>query len=372
MPNLPTSLILVLLAVAWLWVLVPMFARSREAVPETDDGAAGFRVLRRAARLRRPRVHRRHDSDEEDDLVADDHFDAAADDRYDDDFADENDDADGDLVEALVDRDDDFADEDFAGEDFDDDFAGQQLTEEDFDRDVRHDVRHDVRRAVGAADVAADDHEYDAADEWESAHTASMAEPHRRRPAQRASAPAGSPAHRPGRGGFDPEHDAATAAFRYRRRRFVTLLLVLLTGGLVAGAMVGISDKLWIGAAVTGLVLVGYLTYLSRQVRIEREISARRRARMQRALQIRPAARREADPVSPYRSDRSAAARPAPHRSRPAAAGHGPARRPAARSSQLPPMHRKVGTVVDLDDDDPAFDDLDHYEPVVYRRAAGQ
>lgn len=348
MPNLPTSLILVLLAVAWLWVLVPMFARSREAVPETDDDAAGFRVLRRAgARLRHSGTRRDRTFGEEQfmaDSVDGSDFDGRTD---------------VDLVEVLVDSDDDYADDDYAddAESDDDDYADDD----------------------GEAAVVGD-HQYDAADDWTTAHrplaATSHARPNRVADRQR---PDREPIaerrpereHRPGRGGFDPEHDAATAAFRYRRRRLVTLLLVLLTGGLVAGVVLGINDKLWIGATVTGLVLVGYLTYLHRQVRIEREISARRRARAQRAREIRPAAYREAQPLSPYQSEPAEHSRAVPHRSRPAP-HTGPVQRPAARSTQLPPHRRRVGTIVDLDDDDPAFDDLDRYEPIVYRRAAGQ
>src|SRR6185437_12203846 len=56
MPSLPTSLSVVALAVAWLVVLVPMAARRREHVPESDDRSAGFRVLRRTSRRRNQRV----------------------------------------------------------------------------------------------------------------------------------------------------------------------------------------------------------------------------------------------------------------------------------------------------------------------------
>ena len=56
MPSLPTSLSVVALALAWLVVLVPMAARRREHVPESDDRSAGFRVLRRSSRRRNRRV----------------------------------------------------------------------------------------------------------------------------------------------------------------------------------------------------------------------------------------------------------------------------------------------------------------------------
>ena len=46
--SIPTSLIVVLLVVAWLVVLVPMIAKRRDKVPRSQSGGNGFRVLRRA------------------------------------------------------------------------------------------------------------------------------------------------------------------------------------------------------------------------------------------------------------------------------------------------------------------------------------
>src|ERR1700712_2658359 len=59
--SIPTSLIVVLLVVAWLVVLVPMVARRRERVPqdEAETGSSGFRVLRRASASLRRRPARR-------------------------------------------------------------------------------------------------------------------------------------------------------------------------------------------------------------------------------------------------------------------------------------------------------------------------
>ena len=55
--SIPTSLIVVLLVAAWLAVLVPIFAKRREQVPETEMDGGTFRVLRRAsASIRRRRV----------------------------------------------------------------------------------------------------------------------------------------------------------------------------------------------------------------------------------------------------------------------------------------------------------------------------
>jgi hypothetical protein len=142
---------------------------------------------------------------------------------------------------------------------------------------------------------------------------------------------------RRGRGGFDPEAAEATRAFRYQQRRRITLILLLATVAFSVAAALIVS-WLWVGAVASLALLVGYLAYLRRQVRIEAAIRQRRMERLQRARQIRPESAR------------------APRRSRGGMSAVQPGR-----------------SVVDLDDDDPGFDDLDEYqENVNYRRAAGQ
>lgn len=376
MPNLPTSLILVLLAAAWLVVLVPMFARSREAVPETDDSAAGFRVLRHAgARLRPTRRRHRGEDSRDEDLTEGD-------------MADRDDvDSGENLVAELVDQDDlDDADDDELGADTRDSRRQRVLVRAgsgssphrgaDDDREADHAAAADYDGAPHAGAVTqappeepVGSRQLDAADEWASEHQPPAVTSHAR---PTGSHPVGTEAampapierplpHRTGRGGYDPAHDAAAAAYRFRRRRFVTLLLLLLTLGLTAGAVL-IMPSLAIGAVVCGLVMVGYLFYLSRQVRIERSISERRMARLRRAREIRPAMVCETGPISPYQHQVRQAGSAAP----------GPAEPLPARSSQLPAVQRHGHTIVDLDDDDPAFDDLEKFEPIVYRRAAGQ
>jgi len=53
-----------------------------------------------------------------------------------------------------------------------------------------------------------------------------------------------------------------------------------------------------------------------------------------------------------------------------------PSGRPFAddRAAQVPAaaVSYRGRQVVDFDDDDPSFDDLDYYQPVAYRRASGQ
>jgi hypothetical protein len=87
------------------------------------------------------------------------------------------------------------------------------------------------------------------------------------------------PRYRPGRGGFDPEADAATARRRYafRQRVVLALLVCALLTAVVAAAAVKL---VWWAHAGIDLILVSYLVYLRRQVRVEADIRERRAARM--------------------------------------------------------------------------------------------
>ncbi|GAA1996300.1 hypothetical protein JL107_07110 [Nakamurella flavida] len=147
---------------------------------------------------------------------------------------------------------------------------------------------------------------------------------------------------RAGRGGFDPDAAAVAQAFRYSRRRRVAFTLLIATVALAAIALI-LTPVAWIGSALAGVLLVGYLVYLRRQVRIEDAVRQRRMARLQRARQIRP--------------EHTAGAR----------TDLGPIPGPASPVN----LHR-TRQIVAVDDDDPAFDDLVHYEPIEYRRAVGQ
>ncbi|MGW4243407.1 divisome protein SepX/GlpR [Nocardia sp. NPDC004722] len=83
---------------------------------------------------------------------------------------------------------------------------------------------------------------------------------------------------RRGRGGFDAEADAAARAARYTFRQRAVLGLVLSTL-ILAAAGFAIASLLWALCALSAVVLVGYLGYLRRQVRIEADIRRRRAAR---------------------------------------------------------------------------------------------
>jgi hypothetical protein len=87
------------------------------------------------------------------------------------------------------------------------------------------------------------------------------------------------PRYRPGRGGYDPQAAALAARARYGfRQRVVLALLVLAVVTAVVAAAV-IPEVWWLHGFVD-LSLVGYLAYLRRQVRMEEAIRDRRSARM--------------------------------------------------------------------------------------------
>lgn len=171
---------------------------------------------------------------------------------------------------------------------------------------------------------------------------------------------------RPGRGGYDAEAAAMTARARYtfRQRVVVLMLLAALVSGLLAVMM---SPLLWWMHAAVDIGLVCYLGYLRRQVRIEEEIRDRRAARL--AAQQRPV----------HRPTRHPAARPE-HET------HGPADEDLVEEDVVEPepepvlqprrpltRHVHPGTVVvDMDDEDPAFAELDEPGALPYRRAVGE
>lgn len=163
--------------------------------------------------------------------------------------------------------------------------------------------------------------------------------------------------YRPGRGGFDPEAAelAARARYSFRQRVVLGLLLTALVTGLFAAFAL---PMLWSVHAFVDLILFGYLAYLRRQVRIEQEIRQRRAiraARARRALAARPQASPSPSlgPIAP------------------------PSPRPAEPEAPAPPraLRRPVrpnAAIVELDDEDPAFCDLEAEPHPGYRRAAGQ
>ncbi|TCO58376.1 gephyrin-like molybdotransferase receptor GlpR [Actinocrispum wychmicini] len=157
--------------------------------------------------------------------------------------------------------------------------------------------------------------------------------------------------YRPGRGGFDPEAAALTARAKYAfRQRVVVAMLLFAVGSAITAAVV--TPVAWWAHGLIDIGLVTYLAYLRRQVRIEEEIRQRRMARMDQARRI---TGRVAEPPSTH--------------DQPAEERH----EPVAKAATPPPrVTHPHAVVVDIDDEDPAFDELEDPHNLRYRRAVGE
>lgn len=364
--NVPTSIILVLLAVAWLVVLVPMVARRREKVHRSPAAGAGLRVLRRASgSLRRP--HRRsgvsHHPIEirEEQPVSvgtgpQEHAPVDAAEEWAAEQAQrrprvvtsgrEEQRPETDRL-AEVDEDeipryhgstryepeavaaaDDQVDEQAPG-------TAEPLAE--FDTDEIPTVErpsHLQAVAEPAAPAAPLQDEWDEAD-WESSRGGATGPSDYDRVTEHNDEELRPVPRRAGRGGFDPDAAEATRAYRYQQRRRVTLALLIATVVFALGGALA-SSVLWWPAAVSALLLVAYLSYLRRQVTIEAQIRRRRMEKLQQARQVRPAVE-----LARARSEREAT------------------------------LYRNR-RVVDVEDDDPVFEHLEYHEVQQYRRAVGE
>lgn len=130
---------------------------------------------------------------------------------------------------------------------------------------------------------------------------------------------------RRGRGAYDPMADRQAAEQRAHARQRTALILVALSVVAVIAALLTVPAVWWFaGGAV--MLLAAYLTYLRRQVRLEESLRRRRIERMRRArLGVES---REDDELS-----------------------------------VVPPRLRRPGAVVlEIDDEDPAFDMLDTFD----------
>lgn len=321
--SIPTSLIIVILVGAWLAVLVPMVARRREAVPETEVDSGTFRVLRRASASirRRPRFGRRADLEDA---------------GYDADLESKEPATDEALDEELLDDDgDEFSEDEFLeGDGEDEEVQYEEVQQEEIQPDAVNEGTESISsRAGGRRDwLQQDAIRHDPFEGVEESHL---------RPVPR----------RHGRGGYDPDAAELARAYRYSRRRRVTVILLVVTIVFAAAAYL-FKPMLWSGTAVFGILLVAYLGYLRRQVRIENDIQQRRQDRLRRARQIRPEYHldREDVPVT----------------------GSAFGRRDLVAAQVPPSGYRRGREIVDLEDDDPSFDDLEYYQPIQYRRASGQ
>ncbi|MBO0840459.1 MAG: hypothetical protein J2O49_06545, partial [Sciscionella sp.] len=222
----PTSLIVGALVVAWLVVLVPMVSRKRQAVLRTADSALAARVVR-GAEVGNPGVTAQV---EEAYTVADDENPPAGND--------------GALTVELP---------------LPQDMAEQREHRAAVEYDEHADEAFDESGEL-SADAAVD---HEAVDEV----AADDAERGRSR------------RYRPGRGGFDPQAAELSkqAKYAFRRRVVLGMLIAAVFTALVAALAV---PGLWLVHLTIDVAIVGYLTYLRRQVRIEEDIRQRRLARM--------------------------------------------------------------------------------------------
>ncbi|RSN31781.1 hypothetical protein DL990_17635 [Amycolatopsis sp. WAC 01416] len=269
----PSSVIIVALAAAWLVVLVPMVARKRQQVARTTDSALAARVVRSGST--------RHEGPEE--------------------------------------------------------FAMAENTEPS--------VEDDLAELEAELDADLEDEEPEAEPLPQPSHAA---RPERERQGA---------GYRPGRGGFDPEAAdmAARAKYAFRQRVVIALLVLVVTTAAVAGFL---TPTVWWANGVVDAGLIGYLAYLRRQVRIENEIRQRRLARFNNTRAPRRPANAGDDESHESHEDVEVVA----------------AERPAVVERKPSPMSRlrRQAVVVDLDDEDPAFHELDEPGTRPFRRAAGE
>ncbi|WP_067476733.1 divisome protein SepX/GlpR [Nocardia amamiensis] len=357
----PNSILWIGLVVLWVFVLFPMLADRHPRIRRTTDAALATRVLHRGGgkrRLRRKGPAAGHETDpnwrprrvpreyaHSDD--AEDRMTTPADEPVTE--------TDGDNLPVPLDAAaSDIADaepEDIDAAEFDADvIEPDDIEPDDFDADdstaaLDHDEPEDDEEATEVAakiDSATDD-------DGVGAHNPELAAA--RIPPARSTAPArvtypeydetdsDEPefvSTRRGRGGFDPEADAVARAARYTFRQRAVLGLVLTA--ILCGALTFVlTPLLWWGTALSSVVLVTYLAYLRKQVRMEEEIRRNRAARLN-------------------RSHGAASAR-----ARRAAAPHGTMDRDTARAL------RRRSALVDPDDEDPLFDHLDPFDPATAR-----
>ncbi len=158
--------------------------------------------------------------------------------------------------------------------------------------------------------------------------------------------------YRPGRGGYDPEMAAQVARAKYVFRQRVVVGLVVAAIATVVLALTA-SSLLWWAHAALDVTVIGYLGYLRLQVQIEEEVRQRRAARLAGSR----AGMSTRDVADEARVDGTRKKMPVDEQ--------------PERSATLPAPHSNA-VALDLDDEDPMFDELKaSFEPR-YRRAVGE
>ncbi|MEV0297259.1 gephyrin-like molybdotransferase receptor GlpR [Nocardia sp. NPDC050710] len=345
----PNSILWIGLVVLWVFVLFPILADRHPRIRQTTDAALATRVLHRGGSKRRTKKGPAagHDSDPDyrptrvqRKLSHSDH----AEDRMTtpaDDQVTEADQEPG-TVPALE-----------AGDNPSDTAASDaDITETELDDSAENDSddtdsdETDIATAGTAAqtDDPADDD--DVADEHTTATAARIPPAHSAAPARVTDTDPESDSDdqefvptRRGRGGYDPEADAIARAARYTFRQRAVLGLVLAT--ILSGALgVVINALLWWACGLTAVVLVTYLAYLRKQVRMEEDIRRRRAARLTRGQR------------DEYADDDSRHAEQQ-------------ARRAMDRDTARALRRRSV--LLEPDDEDPMFENLETFDPATAR-----
>lgn len=330
MPSVPQSLLWISLVVLWLFVLVPMLISKRDAVRRTSDVALATRVLNGglAARKRRrggPAAGHRSDPDWQ---PSDE----------DDDFEDDGEPAEKGVVvkTANVVPEQEYLDVDVVEEDSGALSLGASEAVEEDEPQAEAEPDPEPEPQVDPEPVAADGKATDedddgTADEYEYVEDTSGLESEAEPPT------AQSGPITPRRRLYESKTAAAVSARKYRFRKRVLSVMVLVLAA-TTGAAVTVWPDGWWACGSAGLVTTMYLAYLRRQTRIEEQI---RRRRMQRMARSRLGVENTAD-----------------------------------RDYDVPSRLRRPGAVVlEIDDEDPIFEHLDHVPgPMDYRlpRAAGQ
>ena len=323
----PNSVLWVCLVAVWLFVLVPMVIKGRPQILKSTEAAKKTRLLHRggsratAPSTARRRSSARHPHDPSWKSSRKATATAVVED-------DETAETDGDLVDEAEDSeagDSDEAEyEDSEEAEYEDDSeAAEYADESEYDEAEYDEAEYED---------ATDDLDEDEYDDYARASRHTEVEPESVVDELEDERPAGrSPqSERVRRSIYSSEKERE---LKYRERQRVTLgLFVLFILSLVTGFLIGMPG--WVATGVVGLMLVGYLAYLRRAVKVEQQIRAQRLARAKRAQRAEEERRRRAAAVPEF-----AAAPPPPRLRRPGGA-----------------------VVLEIDDEDPVFDHLPPFQ----------
>ncbi|RJQ71971.1 hypothetical protein D5S17_26695 [Pseudonocardiaceae bacterium YIM PH 21723] len=176
--------------------------------------------------------------------------------------------------------------------------------------------------------------------------------------------------YRPGRGGFDPQAAAAAARAKYAfRQRAVLFLFITAVGSALIGGFV--ESLAWYACVGLAVILVGYMSYLRRQVRIEEDVRRRRMARL-RGQRNHPAGSRprRQEPVEEYYDEDEADEEVDEYEDE---YDEEPEPEPAPRIERRIMASRPKNTeMLDVDEGNPDFEELGEPNLGGYRRAVGE